>query len=468
MIDILRRDPRKAYYNNVLWMPKTHVSEMQLRSSLTYELTGDKDPYEAWNREAEHYLVPRNYLPNSILQSLPFPVVDARIKSFPSVHFKSNVVLDFKNPGEHYQRDGVTALLAVDNGILCLRCGAGKSVCGIHAIHCTHVPGLIIVNEKGLAEQWVEEILAFTDLRRDDIGFIGEGKFSWQKKLAVGLGPTIAARVRDGRLPRELIEHFGVTLADEAHTTAGPAFYHLAMTPFHGRRWGLTATPRRNDAFDSLLRYTMGEVVYSHLMPEITPLIYFRRLPTRLNLRDQAVFDAVTDITGEVHLQKLYGYLATRNDRCSVIIQEAKTALKQKRQVLLLSQSRAMVERLGDAFPGSGVIHGDVTKDRLKLLRERNPVIAIAKLARQALNKPELDTLLVCEPFSDPGVLQQLLGRIQRPHPTKQRAMAVFYDDIYVQDIHKICMKIRALFNRWPENQGGRLAWKAVGEESAT
>lgn len=466
-MDFLRKDPRSAYFSNVLWLPKSYVAEPQLRGALTYDLGKTKEPYVAFIKERDHYLVPRNYLLPEHLSALPFTTIDARIRSFPRVTFKSHVVLDFKNPQLSCQREGVAALLRTLDGVLSLRCGAGKTVCAVHAIHLAQTPALVLVNDKGLAAQWVNEILEFTDLREKDIGFIGDGEFRWQDKpITLALVQTVAGRVRAGKIPRELVEWFGTVVADEAHTTAGPAFFGQAVTPFHGRRWGLSATPRRNDGFDSLLRYTLGRVIYSYLEPELTPLIYFRYLPTKINLQDHAVFEAVTDVSGELHLQKLYSYLATRNDRMSAIIQEIKSALKQGRQALVLSQSRAVLERLEQVFPEAGIVHGGVDdrQERLRRIRECNPVIATSSLGRQALNKPKLDTLFVLEPFSDAGVLQQLLGRIQRQYNDKQQAMAVFYDDLHIERMHAICLKMRKLFSRWPDNQGGRLKWQNTGE----
>jgi superfamily II DNA or RNA helicase len=466
-MDLLRRDPRKAYYNNVLALPKTHVSEMQLRGALTYELTGDKEPLRAWTTERDHFLVPRNYIPLEAFEQLPFGVVDSRLRRFPRAKFKTSVVLDYKNPHLTIQRDGVSALLNAYNGVLNLRCGAGKTVCAIEAVCRVGTPALVLVNNKGLAHQWIESILEFTDLKKEDIGFIGDGEMKWQKAITLATVQTVAGMVRKGKLPREMVEHFGITLADEAHNTAGPAFFGLAVTPFHGRRWGLTATPRRGDSFDSLLQYTLGGVIYSYLEPELTPLIYFRRLPTKLNLKDKDCFTACTDVSGELHLQRVYGYLATREDRTKLIVEEIKAALKQGRQILVLSQSRPMLERLEREFPMAGVVHGgvDSREERFRRIRECNPVIATSTLGKEALDKPKLDTLLVLEPYTKPGVLQQLLGRIQRPFPGKQRAMAVFYDDVHIKDMHKMCMKMRSLFSRWPDNQGGRLRWQVTGTE---
>jgi superfamily II DNA or RNA helicase len=465
-MDILKRDPRKAYLSNTLALPKTDVAELQLHGALTYDLGPTKEPFRAWTVDRDHYLVPRNYILTSSLAQLPFPVVDARLRVFPRITYRSKVTLDFKNPDQSYQRDGVAALLAVNDGILCLRCGGGKSVCAIDAVQRLHTPGLILVNDAGLAEQWTEEILEFTDLKREDIGFVGNGEFIWQKKLCIGLVQTLASRIQKGTLPRGMVEHFGVVVPDECHTTAGPAYFNLAITPFHGRRWGLSATPRREDSFDSLLRYTIGRVVYSYLMPEMRPLIYFRRLPTTINMADKAVRKAINDCSGEEHVIKLYGYLATREDRTSTIIKEIKVALKQGRHILVLSQSRAMVERLGEAFPDAGVVHGGIAnrKERLRRIRQQNPVIIMSRLGKQGLNKPILDTLMILDPNTKHGIIQQLIGRVQRPHVDKQQPMVVLYEDYKVDTIRGMWMKVRKLLNAWPDDQGGRLRWQNIGD----
>lgn len=455
------RHPRVAYLDTHLWLPKTHHSEMQLRSALTYEQGGNKEDVEAWGIERDHYLVPRGYILPELYPRLSFPIYDTRLRKFPYVNIQSKVTLDLKRPDLMVQRDSVRALLNTYDGILCLRCGMGKTVVGIHAASLLHVPVLILVSDLGLMEQWIEEILEFTNLTRDGIGIVGDGEFDWKKPLCLALVQTVASRAIKGTLPPEMVQHFGVILGDEVHLLGAP-YFNRAVPPFHGRRWGLSATPNRSDQFDTLLKYTFGPVKYSYLEPELIPQVYFRRLQTRLALRNNpAVFDAVTDKTGEVHLQRLYGYFATVDSRLNQIATEIATAVKKGRQVLVLTQSRVMVEALGAKLPGSGLCHGGVTdrKERLRRIREYNPVIAIARLGKQALNKPCLDTLFVCEPFTDMGVLQQIMGRVLRLYDGKQKPMVVFYDDVHIEDTHKMCLKIKKVLTRWPREMGGRIGF---------
>jgi superfamily II DNA or RNA helicase len=462
---VVRRE-REAYFDSHLWLPKTHVSEMQLRASLCYEVL-NKEPIIAWREERHHFVVPRNFLLPGAMRQLPFKVYDTRLQNFPKVDIRSKVVLDRQTPSKTVQRDASAALLNAHDGILCLRCGAGKTVVGIHSAAQLKVPVLTMVDNLGLAEQWIEELLDLTDLKEKDIGFIGDGKFDWQKPWTVAVFNSLAGRAAKDNIPPELVQHFGLVLGDEVHIVGAP-WINKSVPPFHGRRWGLSATPTRGDQYDSLLRYTMGEVIYTYLEPELIPKVYFKRLNTRLDETDPLVVEATTDKTGEFHHMKLYGHFADVESRTKKIVSEVKQAVANGRQVLVISQSRKFVELLGEKLPGAGVCHGGVKdrKERQRRIRECNPVIVIAKLGKQALNKPQLDTLFVCEPFSDMNVLQQLFGRILRLYGAKQRPVVVLYEDHLIEPLRKMNMKVRRLLSRWPKNMGGRIPFTNVEDRT--
>lgn len=465
---VIRR-PDRAYVDSHLWLPKSYVSEMQLSAALNYDLV-DKEPVVAWQEERHHYVVPRNFMAPGAFEKMPFPVYDTRLRSFPYVSIKSKVTLDHQDPSKTIQRDASAALLNAHDGILCLRCGAGKTIVSIHSATLLHVPILVLVDNAGLAEQWTEEILEFTDLKDKDIGQIGGGKYDWQKPFCVAIYNTLAGQATKGVIPNEVIQHFGAVLIDEAHI-AGAPWINRSVPPFHGRRWALSATPKRNDQFDSLLRYTVGEIVYSFLEPELIPKVYFKHLKTTINMKDPAVKEAVTDTKGEFHHMRLYGHFASPDDprmkrRLDTITEEVEQAVDNGRQVLVISQSRKFVDALGARFPNAGVCHGGVKdrKERRRRIRECNPVIVIAKLGKQALNKPSLDTLFVCEPFSDMNVLQQLMGRILRLYGAKQTPVVVFYEDYLIGQLRGMCMKIRRLLNKWPSSMGGKIPHETVGD----
>jgi superfamily II DNA or RNA helicase len=244
----------------------------------------------------------------------------------------------------------------------------------------------------------------------------------------------------------------------------GAPYFSTAIPPFHGRRWGLSATPNRADDFDSLLKYTVGHVVYKYLTPELRPKVYFKRLPTpKLDLTSKKIAKEVCASNNKFHYAKAFGYLSTLSDRTKRIVDDINQALAAGRQVLVLSHSRPMVEELGKHFPNGGVTHGGVkAKKHWEVVQNCNPVIAIMKRGKQALDKPSLDTVFICDPFSKPGVLQQTMGRVLRPHADKKPPIIVFFEDRNIPELSALCGKIRRSLHRWPADRGGRIPFKIV------
>lgn len=454
------RDPEAAYLDTHLWLPKKYWSDQQLKQALQYYLPRTNELLFVFDEVAHHYKVPRNFLSWGSFGMLPYPVYDTRFTDFPRVEFKSSVVLDAREPDKTYQREAVAALLKTHDGILTLRCGAGKTVVALHTASLLNMPILIIVSDKGLAKQWVEEIETHLGIPSEEIGRIGGDKspFRWKgTKVTVAIVNTLALRVQDGTLPVEMTKYFGVIIPDEAHLMAAP-FFNLALPPFHGRRWGLSATPAREDGFDSLLQYTIGNVVYQYLMPDLVPVVYFRHLPTILDTSDRDVADRVNDSTGALHFGRLYDYLSSLDERVDRIVKDINVSLKEGRQILVLTHSVAMCKALAAKLPTAGVCHGEVGEtERLRRIKTMNPVIAIMRLGKQALNKPSLDTLFVCEPFRKEAILQQTMGRILRAYAGKKKPSVVFYEDSQISAMFKLCRSIRRKLNLWPAIKGGRI-----------
>lgn len=465
---LIKHEPGIGYLDSWLWLPKTHVSRIQIEATFTY-IGRDSWPIEAWREEPHHFRVPRNYLSPESRAAMPFPFFDARIQSFPTINVKSRAVMDAREPGTTYQSTGCQRLLATQDGILCLKCGAGKTVVALHSAVQLRVPILIVVNDESLSEQWLEEIEEWLDIPLSDVGILGgrsalAKRFEWRKPIVIAQVATLARRVEKDLLPPEMAHHFGVIIPDEAHLIGAP-YFNNALTPFHGRRWGLTATPTREDGFDSLLQYTLGNVVYSYLTPDLIPDVWFRQLPTTLNPEDPICRRETHGKDNKFHHGMTYGFFArtNRDKRTDRIETEIKNALSTGRQVLVLTHSKEMTELLGARFPDSGVVNGDVRgKERRRRIRECNPVIAVMTLGKQALNKPSLDTLFIVEPFAKAGILQQTMGRVLRRFSGKKKPVVIFFEDVYIEELKGLCGKLRLLLSKWPLAKGGKIAFKTI------
>lgn len=469
------RDPEAGYLDSWLWMPKKYVALQQVAPSLTFQHA--KGDVVGWREGKDHILVPRHFLLPETIGSLPYPVYDTRWTKFPKVTIKSKVLLDKFSNGLTYQKESTEALLGTHDGILCLRTGAGKTVTALHSAAQLGVPVLVVVKDAGLGEQWKEAILSATDVSEDEIGWVdGTHKLDWERRITIASVQTLARRVAENKLPPEIPQHFGVVLVDECHTMGAP-YFNSAIPPFQGRRWGLSATPDREDGFSALLQYTLGEVVYTYLMPDVMPEVVFLQLPTRLDFSDKEVLRGThvwmrnpdTGITGpEFHHGKTYGYLATLEDRNARILKHVKAAVDSGRTVVVLSQSKLACKQLSEQYPGSGVVTGEIKgKERIRRIKECNPIFVIEKLGVEALDKPTLDTLFVVDPFKRTRQLQQGMGRILRSGTTSTRKrLVVFFEDVYIRRLSIMCGKVRKALNTWPARKGGRIRYRIVTEKS--
>lgn len=103
---------------------------------------------------------------------------------------------------------------------------------------------------------------------------------------------------------------------------------------------------------------------------------------------------------------------------------------------------------------------------RTKMLRERQVTFAIAKYGREGLNERSLDTIIVNEPLSSRGGLQQLMGRVLREMEGKKESVVVFLEDD-IGPFIAMCKKLRTHLTEWSHDEGGPFSYENLGYTSA-
>ena len=123
---LIRRDPSTGYIDSLLWVPKSQVNVDGVKSALTFSVNDKRQMrfLQLFRETPHHLLVPREFWDP---ETLPFPVVDGRPRSFARTGVKSKITLDFKTPSETTQRDAVQSMQDSRGGILQLACGKGKA-----------------------------------------------------------------------------------------------------------------------------------------------------------------------------------------------------------------------------------------------------------------------------------------------------------------------------------------------------
>lgn len=467
------RDHRTAYLSGLLWLPRLSFDSRTLKSRLTFTpISSYSGParakpkiIQAWAETSSHIGVPwftegppwgQHFLDK--LKMAQVPLVDLRPTKFDSTGITSRVVLDTIREGDRQQRS-VEALLNNPAGILALACGAGKSVIALHAAAQFDAPFIVIVDNKGLQMQWVKEIkLHLQDSRGNppDVGLVGDGKKEWDKPVVVALIQTLARK--GASIPKNIRDRFAVAIYDETAVLGAPEFSKAAPL-FSGRRWGLSATPARADGLEALYYKHLGPILIKDLQQDLQPLFYFYRVNWEVDKTDPS-YRAYVERNGQTDVNALFTYLASKNQRAKEIADIIKAGKAANRKILILSRRLMLLETLSRMIPEAGVINGAVTGSlREHRTRTCDIILAQLRLGERALDKAELDMIIVCEPMKRKEMFQQVVGRALRVRPGKPTPIVVFIEDNIGACIG-MCRGLKRLIRQWPEEQGGPYKWR--------
>ena len=338
---LIVRRPDTGYLDSALWVPKAYINVEGARRALTFQNADAKRvSFFVLYKETEHHLiVPRELWSPSDFE---FPIIDCRPQQYPAVAIRSRILLDhrFENgtavpTGDRIQQDAMHALLQSRGGILQLACGRGKTVVALDFIARRGVPAIIILDTTQLMRQWREEIEQHLELP-DGVGLIQGSTFDWKKPVVLATYHSLAARA--DTLPEEVRRWFGTVVWDEAHHVAAPTFSKSADL-FYGMRLGLTATPDREDGMHVVYNLHLGPVLYKNLVQDLRPRVYFVWTGLGLDKDDPKVLAAVNDKNGELHINKVAGFLGHWRPRIDAVIEQVRQATEQGRKVIVLSKS---------------------------------------------------------------------------------------------------------------------------------
>ena len=332
-----------------------------------------------------------------------------------------------------------------DFGVLNLACGKGKTVLALKKIAQRGVPAVVIVNNSGLMDQWKERALEFLDITEDDIGIVQGPKAEWDKPLVIAMIHTLAKRF--DQIPLDIRTRFGTVVFDEVHHLSATTFSQTAPL-FFGNRYGLTATPTREDGLEDVYYSHVGRIFYSDLAGELEAEIYFKKVPT-----PPPVDDAVLkDVTGEFSAGKMYKYFAEHTARNALLLKTVESALSKGRKILVLTHSKDHPTILLNKFLDmgckegytAGAVSGDTAgEQRTKIIEDSDVTFATFGVAREGLDVAALDTLIFASPFKAWGSFQQGKGRVERKHGNKKSPVVIVLDDYKIGPARAMCKHLR-------------------------
>ncbi len=345
-----------------------------------------------------------------------------------------------------YQREALEAFFATEeagSGVLCLPCGAGKTVIGLAAIARVGCEALVVTSNTSAARQWVREAREKTTLREDQVGEYS-GTRKQVRPLTVTTYSLLVTRPRDhsrDALPPhlELLSRagFGMVVYDEIHLLPAPVFRATAEIQAK-RRLGLTATLVREDGREADVFALVGpkraEVGWKRLEAQkylAAAQCIEVRVPLHGALRDRYAFAG---------LEEAFRLAATNPNKDAVAL-----ALMERHQdepVLVIGTYLDQLERVAKAsrtpLITGATAEGDREKLYLEFRRGEIPALCVSKVANFAIDLP--DASVAIELSGTYGSRQeeaQRLGRVLRPKADGRGAIfyALVSDETREQDM---------------------------------
>lgn len=367
---------------------------------------GSAEPFDAYVRDAQHLHVPRFY---GLSQWGP-AATDETTEG-------DHVELRFEGELSAVQREAVNAFerhigLMRGNprgGVVVLPCGYGKTVFALHMAARLGRRTLVLVHKSFLVEQWQARARQF--LPGASLGIIQQATVQSDADVVVGMVQSIAKR----QYPPGTFDGFGFVVIDEAHHMAAPIFSQ-AMHRLPARvTLALSATPERKDGLDHLLRWSMGDICFRVARNAEVVHVHLDTLeedprPKPILTRD-----------GRPNLAVMINRLARNKRRNERLAQRVAQYCAEKRKVIVMGDRVEQLKTLDAMLAGSPASRGFYIGKSTVLERTeaegKDVIFTTFSMAREALDIPALDTLVMATPA---GNIEQSVGRILRKHSCKQ------------------------------------------------
>ena len=335
-----------------------------------------------------------------------------------------------------YQENAVKSLIRSSGGILQSKAGSGKTRMGIALICALGKKTLWLTHTNELLNQSYNAAAEFIDKKL--LGKITAGKI----QIADGITFATVQTLCKADL-QALRYEWDMIVVDECHRCSGTVskatMFSKVLNNLAARyKYGLSATLHRADGLIKCTYALVGGVAYT--VPDNvvnTMRVEIQKKETRVQISRKCL-----DTDGTLCYAKLINYLADHYARNEIITLDIQELACKGHSIILLSDRvehlNIIYNMLAIPFKEYAVIlHGKVKKaDRELALeqmrnKEKRILLATYQLAKEGLDVPCLDRLLLATPVKDYAIVVQSVGRIARV--CEGKGTPVVYD--YVDDI---------------------------------
>ena len=318
--------------------------------------------------------------------------------------------LDLKEEQKIPAQMTMNAYYEKGGGILSLPCGFGKTILALYFISKLKKKTLVVVHKEFLMNQWKERIqFALPNAR---VGIIQADKYEMEgRDIVIGMLQTLSMK----DFPTDAFDDIGHVIIDECHRIPSRVF-SKALHKIHSiYMLGLSATPNRKDGLTKVLKWYVGDIIYS-VKSEQKNIVKVERY--KLDSENEYYKKEVINYMGKVQMATMVNQISDYKIRTEFIVKNIMEKLNEnsKRQILVLSDRKKNLQDINDiikkeGFESVGYYIGGMKQEELKKNESCRLLLGTFPMANEGLDIPSLNGLVLATPKSD---IIQSIGRICR------------------------------------------------------
>lgn len=334
-----------------------------------------------------------------------------------------------------YQERAVEQALQSSSGVIVMPCGSGKTQTALELVARYKGRALWITHTKELLKQSMERAKSVYDINAKDIGTITEGKIDIGEYITFATVQTLASiDLYDYR------DYWDVIIVDECHKAVGTPthlmmFYKVISQLSAYHKFGLTATPKRQDGLERSMFALLGDLIIE---------IDQENIPTAPTYVWPVQTGCELDLTNMVNTDGTLNFVKVTNALCEDPARNMLIAqvINQLNDTCLILSDRvdhlyALQKLVGEQY--TEVISSrsmnkkekerrEAAIDRLRR-KEIKCLFATYQLAKEGLDIPSLAYVLFTTPKKDDITVIQSAGRVRRMAPGKNYGIIVDFVD---------------------------------------
>jgi superfamily II DNA or RNA helicase len=289
--------------------------------------------------------------------------------------------------------------------------GWGKTFTALHIARKWGQKTLVVTHTTALRDQWREEIEALFGLTP---GLIGSGTFDVEDHfIVVGNVQSIVKNLE------KINKEFGTIILDEAHHCPASTFSQT-IDSFHARyRLALSGTMIRKDGKHVIFQDYFGTTIFK---PEqantINPVVHL--VKSNITLKHNVPWvEKINELTQSEYYRKYISALASYH-------------IEHGHSVLVVADRVEFLEKVKE-YVGETclLVTGDTSFEERQyakeqiLTKQKMCIAGSRQIFSEGISINILSCVILAVPMSNDSLLEQIVGRIMRPHPGKLNPIVV-------------------------------------------